>query len=734
MSYDPATNIFVTDAALAKNDPRPDLLEREWFAMQVAQRIAQASTGDSVVFGLAGPWGAGKTSTLTQIRNALADVPDDWAVVEFTPWATNNELALTEEFYNTIASALDDNRGRKTENGKKLLNLAAPILAAGAQTLFTGWVESKFGEGIIQKTVDAATEAGADTAKELRFEENPFAERFEKISHFLEELGLRVLVIVDDVDRLHRDELLAVMKAVRLLGRFKGVHYLLSYDTQTVTDVLTHTDLAGGSRRRAEQYLEKIVQYPFQLPPIQDVHLANVIDKRLRELAERGGYDTDRSEQDLEVLLARLPLDHLTLRTVYRLFAQVDMILALITEKGSTARPCDEINLLDAILLTYLRLEHHELYRHLVTWKSDLTYQTGKSVDVDKDHKRATMLREKISITIDPEGKNPTDTQRALTVLRALFPEAVPRVDGSYRTIPEAAPLQIRQPTYFDRYFAFGFPAKDIRDRSIRAELITLINTGDLPRDSVIRAHAHDRVKGPLLRTKIRDSIGPAMEQVSDLSHCGDAARTLTRLTTDQERREPVLHAWWAAVTYQLWTKLEPRTASAAVSAYLDEFGADMAAISANIGSPSPEMPLAIATQTVWDRIHDEVVDAFFDISTELPERNALTQHQYWIENRPLLHMKVSDSIEQRAANQGGLDLIGAATRLVTVQSSFNGSKRRRYLAGPNIHYLTSLVPRENWPSNQIPDTLIPDVDRSDFSYDSRRNFAANAIFESTSD
>ncbi|NKU60917.1 hypothetical protein GS883_21585 [Rhodococcus hoagii] len=47
--------------------------------------------------------------------------------------------------------------------------------------------------------------------------------RFTKISNAIRKTGKNILVIVDDIDRLHSDELLSVMKAVRLLGRFDGV-------------------------------------------------------------------------------------------------------------------------------------------------------------------------------------------------------------------------------------------------------------------------------------------------------------------------------------------------------------------------------------------------------------------------------------------------------------------------------------------------------------------------------
>ena len=58
-----------TDVPLGYQDE--DQLGRRAFADRVAQRIAAAGTGPSIVFGLAGPWGSGKSSTLNMIRGVV---------------------------------------------------------------------------------------------------------------------------------------------------------------------------------------------------------------------------------------------------------------------------------------------------------------------------------------------------------------------------------------------------------------------------------------------------------------------------------------------------------------------------------------------------------------------------------------------------------------------------------------------------------------------------------------
>jgi hypothetical protein len=65
-----------------------DQLDRGRFTARVAKIIRDAgSTDRSAVFGLIGPWGAGKTSLINLVEGQL---PEPWKVVRFTPWAASS--------------------------------------------------------------------------------------------------------------------------------------------------------------------------------------------------------------------------------------------------------------------------------------------------------------------------------------------------------------------------------------------------------------------------------------------------------------------------------------------------------------------------------------------------------------------------------------------------------------------------------------------------------------------
>lgn len=151
---------------------------------------------------------------------------DEWSVVKFTPWSTSSVDSLTDEFYQSIAAAMPrSGEGRKAS--QRLLDMAPSVVGAVMKAGARAAIERYVGKGAVEEIASTAPAAAADSLGEIKIEPDPFIERFRKAGKAIEKSGINVLVVVDDVDRLHTDELLTVLKAVRLLGRFDRVHYLL---------------------------------------------------------------------------------------------------------------------------------------------------------------------------------------------------------------------------------------------------------------------------------------------------------------------------------------------------------------------------------------------------------------------------------------------------------------------------------------------------------------------------
>jgi predicted KAP-like P-loop ATPase len=170
----------------------------------------------------------------------------------------------------------------------------------------------------------------------------PWSVRFAQVSEQLRLLGKPVLVVADDIDRLDAQELAALLKAVRLLGRFPGVHYLLAYDQATLLDVLSTSATVGSSRCRALAYLEKIVQYPLPIPPAQRPQLDRMLRTRLTGIVVESGHELDNQAADRFSLVyqALMVRTLTTIRSVQRYLTQARTYLPLFGKGRSTSLIC----------------------------------------------------------------------------------------------------------------------------------------------------------------------------------------------------------------------------------------------------------------------------------------------------------------------------------------------------------------------------------------------------------
>lgn len=414
-----------------------DTLGRSSYAQRASELMHTThSFESSAVFGLSGPWGSGKTSLVNMIVEALQSEHPEWAVARFTPWATSDVSGLLGEFYSSLAEALPKKKGRQV---RRALAVTASVAAPAVN--------------LIPIAGGAAAEgvrlAGAALAKSPSWQG-----AFNKASEELKELKKPILVVVDDIDRLHGDELLALLKVVRLLGRFDGVQYLLAYDDETLYRSMTASTAINPHDGSAERFMEKIVQYPLFVPPLLRHQQLARLNMGLAGIARETVDDGSPGER-LGALVDCFTHLLTTPRAIDRYIAQLQHHIPLL--------PADEIDDEDVQLLTLIRVSFPTLFSSIPRHRNELL--SGHTGEMNFDAKPV----EYESFDIDPLLKVvPAECRRtARELLVSLFPKN--RRKGQLSVHASTRRQSIQHEEYFDRYFAMGILDHDVSDVTVSA-------------------------------------------------------------------------------------------------------------------------------------------------------------------------------------------------------------------------------------------------------------------------
>ncbi len=234
-----ATWAFASDRPVP--DTAGDRLSRAGFAARLAGTLARRSDPSSLVVALYGKWGEGKTSVLQFVRSEL-DGEDGIVVVTFNPWRFTGQDALTVAFFQALASGLQRNlkkgRERIGEWVEKYGSALVPSIKVGEVEIGAGGAVAGLGQLVAAVSLEEARD---------------------RLAEILREEGKRVVVIIDDLDRLDRDELHAMFKLVKQSADFDYVSYLLAFDDEVVAGAIGQR-YGGGGAPAGSEFLEKIVQ------------------------------------------------------------------------------------------------------------------------------------------------------------------------------------------------------------------------------------------------------------------------------------------------------------------------------------------------------------------------------------------------------------------------------------------------------------------------------------------
>lgn len=422
-----------------------DKLHRQLIVESLAAQISEEC---APIIALTAPYGDGKTSVLNLLESSLK-LNEGVRVVRYSSWLPGSEEVLVATLFNSIVRTLQDDflLGRaRTDFIRYARSIATVIPSAGK--VFREW-----------------------------FREPAQSEQIAELKRIIREFPVRVVVLVDDVDRMHKEELQALLKLIRGISDFSNITYVCAFHEGALKKAMRPLMDEGD----ASEYLQKFFPVQYPLPPIDSFVLASEFDKRFEQLCKTNHLLENEDERTKfndtfsPLWQTHVKLHLANLRKIQLFFNRISSSIAPIA---------GEVDVLDYFLLELIRdcapALYLEIYRNgRFFYYSDWRTQTWlESLGFDKARARARR-KEFFDefITGIPSGKQ----DFLITILEALFPAFKDyRNARGFNTAspdPDRSEKQkkIYHPDFFPSYFIGRVPSTQFSEAEF-AEFFQQVN------------------------------------------------------------------------------------------------------------------------------------------------------------------------------------------------------------------------------------------------------------------
>lgn len=423
-----------------------DGLNRGSFAESLAKTLVQYSFPSSLTIGLYGEWGSGKTSLLNMVFENVERIDDGVVVLRFNPWLCSDPKQLVTQFFKQMATAIKLKK-RAADKAWELIDQYADILGATSVIPVAGEIVAAFTKVLTKK----AEEETKERTNDLQESKNQIIKK-------LKDEKIKIIVSIDDIDRLSEEEIVAVFQLVKSLADFPNTIYVLAFDYDVVVRALGKVQHGDG-----KEYLEKIVQVPFEIPVpnIDDIHEA-LFSKLNGILGDIPEEDWDK-ETWAELFQQGIKNYIRSIRDVIRYTNVFSLKYELLKNETSAA---------DLLGLTCLQVFEPTVYSKLPSYK-DILCGEKRSFS----HERQKEMEEKVECAINriaPDDGSVTDLEATKNILGTLFPGIKTNMGWSYgvgRGYSRRDSLirnSIAAPECFDRYFALTLENGAIPTATVR--------------------------------------------------------------------------------------------------------------------------------------------------------------------------------------------------------------------------------------------------------------------------
>lgn len=413
---------------------KEDRLSRDSLVARLTNLIISSTENNKpLTIAINAPWGVGKSSFLNLLENSIQQkIRKKVDIIKFNPWHYNS----TDDLVQTMISELSFVIGKSTP---KIMQKAGQLLAqlANSQISTSLWLGVPF-------TLLAGNIEARRSLENLRNE----------LDGYFRDHPKRIIVLIDDVDRLERDALRMLFKMLRLIIDFPNVIYILAYDRNVVEELLQdETNVKNKRDSVANHYLEKIVQLSVDLPQPEESVKRDILISQMMNLLETTGARPLDERRWANIMHSGFLKHFRTIRNIKRYVNGLAITLPILAK---------EVDSGDFFTIELIRLFHPIIYRELADAKDILTM-----MDDPDEGKQIIQFTENLCKTSSNTMEN-----NLKELLQVLFPRIQKAYDGIHDSSVDASwrrDGRVCAAENFDKFFLLAVPQGEIPNVRIRS-------------------------------------------------------------------------------------------------------------------------------------------------------------------------------------------------------------------------------------------------------------------------
>lgn len=373
-------------------------------AQHIATTLSQLPENKAVSVAVLSPWGNGKTSFVNLIKYAIRHGDNgkplfDNIIIEFNPRQSRNKSSIQEDFFKALIDEIPNESRIRNKISNYLENIGLheihPIVK-----IFTR---------VIRETKENAVN---------------------EVNIALDSLGKRLIVFVDDFDRLTDEEIIEVLKLIDNNAAFRHTIFITAYDEGAVANALKKYESSKGIA-----YIDKFFTLRFHLPLRSDVSIVNAMYQLLLK-------KVDKDVELLPIMNRRFRIVAESVRNLrdVKSFCNMFMMDYAFNSKH-------EINFEEYFLLELMKFKYYDDYCNL--YKK--IYINNQSLFSVQNADARYTLREEYS-TDKKRNEPQVEQPRSINILRSIFADYKSFDDYGYSK-EKPTYRSVQYVRYFDMYF-----------------------------------------------------------------------------------------------------------------------------------------------------------------------------------------------------------------------------------------------------------------------------------------